>query len=65
VLAALSTLTRARRVALALGVSLVVCTGINNGLQFDQALQLFERLKTSHQTVQGTILQRSDDLGTQ
>lgn len=61
VLAALSTLTRARRVALVLGGVLAVCAGINNGLQLDKAAEFFEYYILPSQAVKGAMIQRPDD----
>jgi hypothetical protein len=48
VLAAFSAMTRARVFALTLALALLVCAGINNGLQFDKAVELFSQLAVAN-----------------
>jgi hypothetical protein len=63
VLAAFSTLTSVRRVALALVVALIVCAGFNNSLQFDKAVRFFERRKTPLQRAEGAMIHRPQGVG--
>lgn len=61
VLAALSTLTSARPLAVVLAGLLVVSAGLNNGLQFNQALDFFRIYAQARQEVQTQIQQRPSD----
>ncbi|MBD2593975.1 hypothetical protein H6G74_06485 [Nostoc spongiaeforme FACHB-130] len=61
ILAAFSTLTRARLVALILAGMLVVSAGINNAGQFHQATQYFLNHGTPRSQVQSQMLHRPSD----
>ena len=61
-LAALSTLTRARLAALVLAGALVLSVGMNNGLQFIKATEVIQCLKLNDlQTTEMSILPQSSD----
>ncbi len=67
VLAALSTLTQARSLALVLASILIVSTGINNGLQFNKArehINLYDRARSGplRQEVRSQMQQRPPEL---
>ncbi len=61
VLAALSTLTRARPLALVLAGILVLAAGINNSWQFSQATEFFQGHGLSRQVVRVQMQQRPTD----
>lgn len=61
VLAALSTLTRTRRLGLILAGMLLLSAGINNGLQFNQATMYFSDRGTPRHQVQAQMYLRPSD----
>jgi hypothetical protein len=61
ILAAFSTLTRARVLGLVLAGTLAICAGINNGLQFSTALRLMERHSPPRNQVLAQMRQRPAD----
>jgi hypothetical protein len=62
VLAAISTLTRARVVALTLASGLALVAGINNGLQFGKALELVQQHLSEHVKVLDEMNKRPSDI---
>ena len=61
VLSAFSTLTRARLASLVLAGILLITLGINNGLQFAQAVEYFSHHGTPRSQVQSEMVLRSSD----
>ncbi len=62
VVAAFSLLTPARIVGLGLAGALIVCAGINNGLQFQQATDFLQNRAPNRYQVLGQMQQRPKDL---
>ncbi len=62
VLASFSLLTPARLVGLGLAGALIVCAGINNGLQFKQATDFIQNRASNRYQVIGQMQQRPNDL---